>query len=63
MIFHLLTLLFIALKLTGVIVWPWLLVLLPSILVFTAGFIAMLIIIAVAIWEGNNNARKYRRTP
>lgn len=48
MIFHLLTLLFVGLKLTGYIAWSWWLVLLPSILVFLIAIMAILISLVVA---------------
>jgi hypothetical protein len=46
---NLLTLLFIALKLTGVISWSWLLVLLPTILRYTIGVLILIICYLIKI--------------
>jgi hypothetical protein len=48
MIFHLFTLLFVALKLLGAIDWPWLAVLAPSIAAFALAYMILLIGLFVA---------------
>jgi hypothetical protein len=48
MILHLLTLLFVGLKLTGYIDWSWVLVLMPSIISVVFVFLAFMIALIVA---------------
>ena len=53
--FGLLTILFIALKLTGVIDWPWLLVLSPLLVSIAVGLLIVIVVFIVAF------VKEYRR--
>lgn len=53
--FGLLTILFIALKLTGVIDWPWLLVLSPLLVSIAIGLLVVIVVFIVAF------VKEYRR--
>lgn len=53
--FGLLTILFIALKLTGVIDWPWLLVLSPLLVSIAIGILVVIVVFVIAF------VKEYRR--
>ncbi len=48
----LLTVLFVALKLTGVIAWPWLVVLSPILLSVVIAVVVLVVLLALAVWAG-----------
>ena len=47
-LFTILTVIFVIAKLLGFIAWPWLLVLLPAIISFTAKFLTVIFVIILA---------------
>lgn len=57
---HVMTLIFVVLKLTGVVNWAWWLVLLPSLIYFGLMLGVMLIVGAVALVMFSKNKDKYK---